>query len=845
MGSFGHRLVIGPGGSGTSHRMTAWSASLHDDVGRALDPAGARLGTVPELVEVRGDPVVPPAPGVAERLRAAVARGDMLVIVHDLHWLPDDLLIELVHAADVVDVWASRRPWPVSDLIRSLDDRLTASRPAERLGAMTIDELAPIVAQRTGRAAPSDLVDALRQFGGGLAGPVCDALDEGWTPEVRGWPDAPLPIGLRDRLLRRVARAGTAAVAIARILAVEPDLDRALADRLALAAGGGVAAGTALRAAAAGGLFDAEDRLIPLIGRAVVEDLTEAEVAEIHGRLADALADIDQRQAIDHAVAGVAHAGGRHDELLAAIRSELVRDPGRAEVLLDRARAGGADPSKVALLEAELHLRAGRTEAIAALGRIGEVSPFDPEAARLEAAVDLRSGRWDRVATRLRPGHESVQPDTSDPIGRDLEAMRHLAGLLVIADPPTEIDAIGRGPIETMVGALVDVLAGRHVEAFRRAVEAADDEIATGDEQLVGVGASILAGLLALTIGELATAESMLDRSAIAGRPAGEGASTRALHRYVALRRARSGAMAGGVLTGADPVGDGPNGDRPNEQPASGWARDQLLDAAIDAAVARRTADTVRLRDAWALADAALVRVHPTWLSIEPLSELLVTGARLGRTDRVQPVVAAIRDQVERGASADGAVAASLAWTELHLAVAAGDLDAAGVAVDRLRSSAVASTHARARAMAGATWLRVTSGIIDETEVLAAVDALLEVDEGWEAARLAGQAALDTDDPTLTRRLLERARTAAPDPTPARATGRGDADGLVALGLSEREAEVARLVADGRTYKEIGAELYISAKTVEHHVARIRQKLGASTRAELLATVRAHDRGIR
>ena len=44
---------------------------------------------------------------------------------------------------------------------------------------------------------------------------------------------------------------------------------------------------------------------------------------------------------------------------------------------------------------------------------------------------------------------------------------------------------------------------------------------------------------------------------------------------------------------------------------------------------------------------------------------------------------------------------------------------------------------------------------------------------------------------------------------------------------------------DGLTHKEIGAILFISPKTVEHHVARIRQKLGAATRAEMLAGLRA------
>ena len=49
---------------------------------------------------------------------------------------------------------------------------------------------------------------------------------------------------------------------------------------------------------------------------------------------------------------------------------------------------------------------------------------------------------------------------------------------------------------------------------------------------------------------------------------------------------------------------------------------------------------------------------------------------------------------------------------------------------------------------------------------------------------------------------------------------------------------MALLVVEGRTHKEVGAQLYISPKTVEHHVAKIRQKIGASSRAELLSIIR-------
>ncbi len=53
--------------------------------------------------------------------------------------------------------------------------------------------------------------------------------------------------------------------------------------------------------------------------------------------------------------------------------------------------------------------------------------------------------------------------------------------------------------------------------------------------------------------------------------------------------------------------------------------------------------------------------------------------------------------------------------------------------------------------------------------------------------------------------------------------------------LSGREVEVLRLVADGRSNKEIGDELGLSALTVKSHLARIARKLGTGDRAEMVA----------
>ena len=51
--------------------------------------------------------------------------------------------------------------------------------------------------------------------------------------------------------------------------------------------------------------------------------------------------------------------------------------------------------------------------------------------------------------------------------------------------------------------------------------------------------------------------------------------------------------------------------------------------------------------------------------------------------------------------------------------------------------------------------------------------------------------------------------------------------------LTEREREVMRLIARGYSYKEVGATLFISTKTVETHMSSVLRKLQLSSRHEL------------
>ena len=53
--------------------------------------------------------------------------------------------------------------------------------------------------------------------------------------------------------------------------------------------------------------------------------------------------------------------------------------------------------------------------------------------------------------------------------------------------------------------------------------------------------------------------------------------------------------------------------------------------------------------------------------------------------------------------------------------------------------------------------------------------------------------------------------------------------------LTRRESEVLSLLREGRSNADIAKSLFLSIKTVEHHVARVLTKLGLRSRAEVSA----------
>jgi DNA-binding CsgD family transcriptional regulator len=91
------------------------------------------------------------------------------------------------------------------------------------------------------------------------------------------------------------------------------------------------------------------------------------------------------------------------------------------------------------------------------------------------------------------------------------------------------------------------------------------------------------------------------------------------------------------------------------------------------------------------------------------------------------------------------------------------------------------------------------------------------------------------------RRLSRQAAIALALGEPAEAVV-ADSDGVAASPLGKRQADVARLVADGLSNKQIGARLFISERTVDSHVRGILNKLGFNSRTEIARWVAASKR---
>lgn len=260
--------------------------------------------------------------------------------------------------------------------------------------------------------------------------------------------------------------------------------------------------------------------------------------------------------------------------------------------------------------------------------------------------------------------------------------------------------------------------------------------------------------------------------------------------------------------------------------------RDRFLAWSLQAGLARRRTDISAMRQAWHEIRGLTFGMDITLYDLLPLGEVMVVAARLRDGERVQSLVDGAQSILTQLGS-PVAWSAPFHWHGVQAAFQAEDTAALLPHANALVQAAQISPYAATLAQAGHTWLEMLRGETDFASVEASARALASHGHVWDAARLAGQAALQHPEREHALSMMQLAREIDKD------HARHAQSAPKSSPLTTRELEVAKLVLHGQGYRAIGEQLFISPKTVEHHVARIRSRLGATSRGDLLEKL--HD----
>jgi DNA-binding CsgD family transcriptional regulator len=511
--------------------------------------------------------------------------------------------------------------------------------------------------------------------------------------------------------------------------------------------------------------------------------------------------------------------------LHSAARTAVADDPALAVALFEGTVAAGRPAAGILAEWAEAAALAGDLDTALRLADqaiSGGDGTTRSRGARVAAAALAHRGQWARSAELYvwsgeKPFAEIASIAVGRPAARTAEPDDR---------PPTLLD----GAAALMADGIRASVTGSHGEALAALVRSSALLEPAARDALLPDSPAALAVLVALHCGETGTAESVLD-AAVTAWMGGKlmVARHQLLRAWIQLARGRL-AVAGQLLADVQAAG------RPLEP------RDRLFAVALEVALARRTGDLATLRRVWTEACDCLLR-HPVDLfTFLPLGELAVAAARLREPARLHAPLREAYALAQRLGN-PALWVTQLHWSGLHAAIVAELPDEARDHAQQL--AGVRTAYGKALAQAATCWIDVAAGRVDLPRVLAAARALLDAGLWWDSARLAGEAAIRTADRKAMTTLLDCARQVQARQqrqqvqhspvTRVRTESGPDVPNL----LSGREQEVADLVLQGMTYKEVGERLFISAKTVEHHMARMRHRLGAASRSELLTQLRA------
>ncbi|MCC2034100.1 LuxR C-terminal-related transcriptional regulator [Microbacterium allomyrinae] len=746
--------------------------------------------------------------------------AEAVLLVDDAQLLTDDRLIALAHRAEDPDagLLVAARTWPAGPQLGALVLALERSHRTILLGDVTRHGLR----EEAGDELDGRCEEAVLQLTGGITWLVHGCLDMHDADDCR---NDPAHRTLRDALRPRILH---------RLMSVRPAL-RSLVDDLSLGLSSATDAATRpddvdalLWEGYAEGLLMDDGHPAPVIADAVravapvtrmIHIIRSASATELH----------DER--LLRSLDGVKDA--RIADALAARAPELLpQDPALANTLFDLALACGAEPDLLA---------EDRAYAAWALGRLDEAGVLLDT--RLAAAPPTSVGRLSDLSAAVWADRGMMQ--LADDTYRSVRACG------IGAQTRARLAALGAGRVEGAEaasepsqaaspstlrtayelwdrGLTATLSTAAEATALPDLQRASELYTASADAGPAVELPAVIAAAAAIGLGDLKTAQTIVD-DALHAQQGGPHRTARLSlwSAWIALQREHP-ADARAAL------------DRATESGVLS-PRDDAFAATITIGLARRYDDAAGLAAAWEASRARITRTEPDLYTLLPLGELVIAAARLGDADRMRvPFERALRLVADLGEPA--AWSAPLHWAGIQRGILLNQPEALAPHARALVAAAPHNRLAARMAGAGRVWTSVLAGTVDPDAVEAAARGLATVGLAWDGARLAGHGAGRSEDRRVIARLLACARELHPRDNARSADPAGDGnetpeavtDGL----LSEREREVAELVLQGKTYAEIGAAIFISPRTAEHHIAHIRRRLDATSRSDLLSKLR-------
>jgi DNA-binding NarL/FixJ family response regulator len=275
-------------------------------------------------------------------------------------------------------------------------------------------------------------------------------------------------------------------------------------------------------------------------------------------------------------------------------------------------------------------------------------------------------------------------------------------------------------------------------------------------------------------------------------------------------------------------------------------ACERLADEPAVGAAFYQLAELHRTRGNFEKAEAGYRRANQ--FGREPQPGLTLLRLSQGHVDRASVAIRRVVDEAE-----DHMRRAQVLGAYVEIVLTSGDVVAAGAAADELSMIAAEMNapflRAQAQRCAGAV-------LLADGDARAALGVLREAWRGWrelnapyEAARvrvLIGLACRALGDDDSAEMELDAARSVFQQLEAAPELARvEELSGITSVapagGLTAREVQVLALVATGKTNRAIAADLFISEKTVAHHVSNIFTKLRLSSRSAATAYAYEHD----